>query len=259
MINLTFIKGGGDSSPEYPHKIKTMRSGRKSAVIIGLCVAIFLVFLLSPIFNITEIRVVGNDTLTTDAVIGASGITKGMNIFKLDTVGCEKQIRRLAYIEDVKVVRKFPAVVEIQVVESRAHAYFYFIGNYVGIDSNGKILEIRSMEDQLEYPVILGTNVTEFCIGNTIQIDDEEKKNAIFVILKQIHGDGMQGMIKAVDVADLNDIKIFAASGCTAYLGSMDNMIYKISFLKKILEEPGDKRGAVIDITKPDKVTYRGS
>lgn len=259
MINLTFIKGGGDSSPEYPHKIKTMRSGRKSAGIVGLCIAIFLVFLLSPIFNITEIRVVGNNALTSDAVIGASGITRGMNIFKLDPAGCEKQISRLAYVDDVKVVRKFPAVVEIRVVESRAHAYFYFIGSYVGIDSTGKILEIRSVDEQLECPVILGTNVTEFCIGNTITIDDEKKMDAVFLILKQIHSDGMQGMIKAVDVADLNDIKIFATSECTAYMGSMDDMIYKVSFLKKILEEPGDKRGAVIDMTKPDKVTYRGS
>ena len=259
MINLTFIKGGGDSSPEYPHKIKTMRSGRKSAVIIGLCIAVFLVFLLSPVFSITEVRVVGNDSLTADAVIGASGITKGMNIFKLNTAECEKQISRLAYVDDVKVVRKFPAVVEIRVVESRAHAYFYFIGNYVGIDSNGKILEIKSSDEQLECPVILGTNVTEFCIGSNIKIDDEAKMEAIFLILKQIHGDGMQSMIKVVDVADLNDIKFFATSECTVYMGSMDDMIYKVSFLKKTLEEPGDKRGAVIDMTKPDKVTYRGS
>lgn len=259
MINFTFIKGGGDSSPEYPHKIKTMRRGRKSAVIIGLSIAIFLVFLLSPVFNITEIRVVGNDTLTAESVISSSGIEKGMNIFKLDTAGCEKFIRQLAYVDDVKVVRKFPAIIEIRIVESKALAYFYFIGNYVGIDENGKILEIKPGDSELEYPVILGTNVTEFGIGKTLKLDDEAKLNAIFTILKQINGDGMNGIIKAVDVADLNDIKVFATSECTAYIGSMDKIIYKMSFLKKILEEPGDKRGAIIDLTEPDNVIYRGS
>ena len=61
------------------------------------------------------------------------------------------------------------------------------------------------------------------------------------------------------DIADLDDIKFFATSECTINMGTMEDIIYKISFLKKILEEPGDKRGAVIDMTNPQKVTYRGS
>lgn len=228
-------------------------------MIIAVCVALVVILLLSPAFNVSEIRVVGNEALTADAVIRASGITTGVNVFRINIAESQRLISTLAYVDDVKVVRKFPAVVEIRITESREAAYIYFIGNYVGIDEEGKILEIKAKDSQLEHPVILGTNVTEFGIGNTIKIDDTVKQDAIFQILKQINISEMQSMIKTIDVADLDNIRFFTSSESTVNIGTMDDIIYKISFLKKILEEPGDKRGAVIDMTNPEKVTYRGS
>lgn len=224
-----------------------------------LCLVLLVLLLLSPVFNITEIRVTGNSSLTAESIIGGSGITKGTNIFRLNVADAEKRLSTMAYIDTVRVIRHFPAIVEIRVTESTEAAYVYFIGNYVGIDANGKILEIKSKNDVIEKPVVLGTNVTEFGIGSRIKIDDTEKENAVFTILKQVELNQMGPFLKTIDVADLNDIKIFTASEATVNMGGMDDIIYKISFLKQILTEPGDKRGAVIDMTNPEKVTYRGS
>lgn len=259
MTNLEYKKGGGDPSPAFPDKIQKKRTSSKAIVIACICAALFVLLLLSPLFGVSEVRVVGNEKLAAEAVIKASGIAVGTNVFKINTAKCEKQLTTMAFVDEVNVVRKFPAIVEIRITESKEMAYIYFIGNYVGIDEEGKILEIKPKDAQLELPVILGTNVTEFGIGNNIKIDDPAKQEAIFQILKQINTNEMQTMIKNIDVADLNDIKFFTTSESTVNMGTMDDIIYKISFLKKILEEPGDKRGAVIDMTNPEKVTYRGS
>lgn len=242
-----------------PDAIEKMRKGKKTLIIVGLCLIVFVLLLLSPVFNVTEVRVTGNSVLTAESVISGSGIAQGVNIFKLDTAKAEKRLGTMAYIDSARVVRRFPTVVEIQITENSEVAYVYFIGNYVGIDENGKILEIKSKDDVIEKPVILGTNVTEFGIGSHIKIDDEKKEKAVFTIIKQVEINQMGSMLKTIDVADLNDIKIFTVSESTVNMGSMDDIIYKIAFLKEILEEPGDKRGAVIDMTNPEKVTYRGS
>ncbi len=259
MSELEYKKGGGDNSPEFPDKIKAGRTSSKVIAIVCLCTGILLLLLLSPLFNITEVRVVGNEKVAPEAIVQASGISQGTNIFKINPGKSEKQLMTMAYVDKVRVVRKFPAVVEIQIIESREAAYIYFIGNYVGIDEKGKILEIKPKDAQIELPVILGTNVTEFGIGEYVKIDDEEKQKAIFEILRQLEINEISSMLKTIDVYDLKDIKFFTSSESTVNIGSMEDIIYKISFLKKILEEPGDKRGAVIDMTNPEKVTYRGS
>lgn len=242
-----------------PAGVGKKRKRKKIIVTVLLCLVILVLLLLSPVFNITEIRVTGNSALTAEAVIGGSGLAAGTNIFKVSAKAAEKRISTMAYVDSVKVRRRFPKAVEIQITESSEAAYVYFIGNYVGIDTNGKILEIKSKDDVIGKPVILGTNVTEFGIGGKIKIDDERKEKAVFTILKQVELSELGPLLKTIDVADLNDIKIFTTSEATVNMGSMDDIIYKISFLKQILEEPGDKRGAVIDMTNPEKVTYRGS
>ncbi len=259
MTELEYKKGGGDPSPIFPDKINKQRTSSKAVVIACVCVAVFVLLLLSPVFNISEITVVGNDRLDAESVIKASGIMSGTNVFKVNTAKSEKQLSTMAFVDKVNVMRKFPAKIEIHVTESKEIAYIFFIGNYVGIDETGKILEIKPKDAQLELPIILGTNVTEFGMGNQIKIDDPAKQDAIFQILKQININEMQALIKNIDVADLDDIKFFTTAESTVNIGTMDDIIYKISFLKKILEEPGDKRGAVIDMTNPEKVTYRGS
>ena len=259
MSELEYKKGGGDLSPEYPDKLRKQRTSSKIIVILCICAALLILLFLSPLFNVSEVRVSGNEKIPAETVIKASGISVGTNILKVNPKKSEKQLTTMAYVDKVKVVRKFPAVVEIHVTESKEAAYIFFIGSYVGIDEKGKILEIKPKDAEIELPVILGTNVTEFGIGEYIKIDDPKKQEAMFEILKQLSINEMSFMLKTIDVYDLNDIKFFTASESTVNIGSMDDIIYKISFLKKILEEPGTKRGAVIDMTNPEKVTYRGS
>lgn len=259
MSELEYKKGGGDLSPEYPDNLRKKRTSSKVIAIVCICMALLILLLMSPLMNITEVRVIGNEKVSAEAIVQASGISEGTNILKINPGKSEKQLATMAFVDQVRIVRKFPAIVEIQVIESKEVAYIFFIGNYVGIDEKGKILEIKPKDAVIELPVILGTNVTEFGIGEYIKIDDQKKQDAIFEILKQLSINEMSHMLKTIDVYDLNDIKFFTASESTVNMGTMDDIIYKISFLKKILEEPGIKRGAVIDMTNPEKVTYRGS
>lgn len=259
LSKLIYKKGGGSSSPDFMEETKKRWTSRRRSGIICLCVLLVIVFLLSPVFDVKQILVNGNVKTTAESIISASGIVEGASIFKVNTGKSEKRLTTMAFVDAVQVKLKFPSTVEINITESKEAAYIYFIGNYVGIDENGKILEIKQKDDEISLPVIIGTDITEFGIGNYIKTDDEQKQEVIYKLIKQISSTGIAAMIKTIDVSDLNDIRFFTVSEATVTIGTMDDIIYKVSFLKKILEEPGDKRGAVIDMTNTEKVTFTGS
>ncbi|MBE7012622.1 MAG: FtsQ-type POTRA domain-containing protein [Ruminococcaceae bacterium] len=259
MNKLEYNQGREIISPKMPEPLRKKWTGKRKAGIICICAGLLLAFLLSPVFDVADIRVNGTDKIPVESAISASGIVKGASIFKVNPGKIESKLTTMAYVDTVEVKRKFPSVVEINITESREAAYIYFIGNYVGIDENGKILEIKQSAEDVALPVIVGTNVTEFGIGNMIKIDDEDKQKTVFDIVKQLGTAEIRDSIKTIDVFDLNDIRFFTISEATVNMGSMDDMIYKIAFLKKILEDNGDNRGAFIDMTNTDKVTVRGS
>lgn len=259
MRKLEYSKGGDNVSPIYPKPLMKKLSGKRKVGIACICLCLLLAFLMSPIFNVSDIRVVGIEKISTESAIEASGVVLGGSIFRVNPKKSGERLTSLAYVDTVKVRRILPNTVEISIRESREVAYIYFIGNYVGVDENGKILEIKQSEEEVNLPVIVGTNVTEFGIGNKIKIDDETKEKAVFDIIRQLDTAEIRNAIKTVDVFDLNDIRLFTVSEATVNMGGMDDIMYKVAFLKKILEDNGDNRGAVIDMTNTDKVTVRGS
>lgn len=259
MRKLEYRKGESDLSPVYPIPIKKKMSGKRKVGIACICLCLLLAFFLSPLFNVSDIRVVGIEKITSESAIEASGVVRGSSIFKVNPKKSEEHLKSLAYVDTVKVRRIFPNTVEISIRESQEAAYIYFIGNYVGVDENGKILEIKQSEEEVNLPVIVGTNVTEFGIGSRIKIDDGDKEKTVFDIIKQLDTAEIRNSIKTIDVFDLSDIRLFTVSEATVNMGSMEDIMYKVAFLKKILEDNGDNRGAVIDMTNTDKVTVRGS
>lgn len=258
-MNDVVYKRGGKASPDINKKLKKRWTRNHPFVIICICIGLLVLFLLSPVFDVAEIQVNGIEKTTYESIVQASGIVKGASIFKVNSGKAEKLITSMAFVDCVHVKKKFPHTVVIDITESKEVAYIYFIGNYVGIDEKGKILEIKQSDSGIELPVIVGTRLTEFGIGNYIKTDNEANRDAVFKILGQVNEAGISNLLKVIDVTDLNDIKFVTVSDATVNIGTMDEIIYKISFLKKILEDPADKRGAVIDMTNTEKVTVRGS
>lgn len=250
---------GGSPSPDFTEKTKKVTSRKRAGVIMCLCLLLVAALLLSPVFSVKQIYVFGTDRTDSETIIKASGIAYGASIFRLSPSKCEERISKMAFVDSVDVKRKFPSTVEISITESKEVAYIHFIGNYVGIDESGKILEIKQKGEEISLPVIVGMNLTEFGIGNYIKTDNPDKQDVVFKILKQVGTNEIGNMLRTIDVSDLNDIRFFTSSEATVLVGTMDDIIYKVSFLKKILEDPADKRGAVIDMTDTEKVTYRGS
>lgn len=259
-MRLRKKRTAGGGVPAQPAKLyQKKRTSSKVVVLLLTIAALSMLLFFSPLFDVKTLTITGNERVSSDAIRQASGIMLGINTLKVDLQNAEKQISTIAFIDSVQAVRKFPNTIEITVTESQECAYIPFIGNYVGIDEKGKILEIKPQETTVDLPVILGAELAEFSIGTTIKLKDESKLDTILQMIKQISINEITAMVESVDVSDLNDIKLILDTGTLVNFGDTKELTYKLSFLKQVLAQPDEKRGGVLDLSNPEKVTYKGN
>ncbi len=229
---------------------------RKTVGGVCLVLGLILVSFFTPMYNVSEIEVSGNERNDAHTVAAASGISIGENIFKINLSDVKRRISKVAFVNTVSVRRSFTNKIKISVTESEECAYISFIGNYVGIDENGKILEIKQ-QGELDKPIIYGLRIDNFEIGSKVIIADEKVRAALADILAQVKSSGVTEAILSVDLNDAENIIMTLRSGVEVKLGSSDSLKYKIAYLKSVLDELGDVSGGVINISDTENVTYR--
>ena len=233
----------------------SQREVRKKAMVIALVViGICLISLFTPIYNVDEFITEGTEVTDRETLIKASGINYGDSIFKADLSLARERLSKVAFVDSVKVRRVFPNKIKIVVKESSEVAYISFVGNLVGIDEKGKILEIKQKDKEAQKPVIYGLSIQNIEIGSYIEISDDEKKNLIFEILFQIKENKIGDKIRSIDINDSKDIFMVLKSNTLVKLGENENIKYKIAFLKSIIEKIGNDTGGTIDISDTSNV-----
>lgn len=218
----------------------------KWLTILGILAGTIIFFLLSPLFNILEIKVVGNQKITSEKIIDMSGIIINENAFKIDTKQAIINILQEPYIEKVEIKRVLPSTIEIQVKERQATFMLEFANGYVYINNQGYMLEIS--EEKLEIPIITGyiTPVENIVPGNRLQTEDLKKMKAVLKIMETARSNEIEKMITKIDISnDRNYTLILEGEGKTAYIGDASNINTRIQYLKLVIEKEQGKRGEV--------------
>ncbi len=224
-----------------------------------LVLLIVFVSLFTPIYEIQNIEVQGNTTVDANTIIKASGIKIGESVFKLDAVSAKKSVSKVAYIDTVKIKRRFPHTVVIEVTQSTECAYINFVGGYVGIDEKGKVLNVKQKLTDVTRPIVYGISISNFEIGSNVIISDEQKRKVLFEMLGQIRSSGIEEKIQYMDINDFDNITFTLKNKISVKLGNTNSLKYKIAYLKSVLDELGDTTGGVIDITDTENVVYNAN
>nr|WP_288793748.1 FtsQ-type POTRA domain-containing protein [uncultured Eubacterium sp.] len=128
-------------------------------------------FLMSSVFDVQKYEVTGNHYYSDQEVVNISNAATGVNIFRRDNV---KNIRRrlLAnpYFTEVKVKRKLPSTMVIQVTERKQTAAFLYGASYIVVDGNGLVL--RKTDVKPEITLIQGFHLTRMDVGKKIGVEE---------------------------------------------------------------------------------------
>lgn len=212
------------------------------AIIIGgICFA-----LISPIFNISDVEVIGNEKIAADTIVSLSQLQVGQNIFRFYKGKLINDIKTNAYVENVKIQRKIPNKIEITIEERKQDYNVEFLNGYAYINNQGYILEIS--EQKLDLPVIKGISTPQEQIveGNRLNDDDLEKLETVIQIMNICKSYDLDKKVSSIDITDSNDyIMEMNEEKKIIHLGNNSNLSNKMLYVPAILTENEGKEGTI--------------
>lgn len=258
------------TKPKKPVKKKKVLSKGKKKFLRGIIYFILVLFVLSLIFligygiyflrngekfSIKSIQVNELKNYTYDDIVQASAIEIGNNIFKISKSEVMSNISKLPYVKSVKVTKKLPSTIQINVVErtEKYVAYAKDSGQYVRLDNDGYVLEIIDVSKVSENLILFGLNFEDVIeLGYKLTDTESEKLVSLERILKMYEESKIEAKITSVEfknsqiILNLND-KLSVKLKDNSELG------YKIALLKEILKEIDGKTGK-LDMTQDNPI-----
>lgn len=235
----------------------------KVLLIVGIVVGGTTFAMISPIFNIKDIQVSNNNQVSAETIISLSEIKIEENIFRFNSSKATDKIKENAYIEKVKIHRKIPHTIQIE-VEERTHNYSVdFLGKYAYINNQGYVLEIA--EDSKQKPIIQGIATLEeqVLVGSRLNNEDLEKLEDVIKIIKATKEYNLDAKVTSIDISDKNEYSIYLEEEKKrVHLGDNSNLSNKMLYVNSIIEEEKGKAGDIFvngDLNNKFKIYFRES
>lgn len=227
---------------------------------ICLCVLVVLAVIFAPtvFFQVSTIEVTGETRYTSEELIAASGVTQGDNLSFLDKKGITSGLaEQFPYLDTVKVHRKLPSTIQIEVSDRTAALSVEQSGKYLLMDLTGKALESvdAAAKDTVE---VVGAK-TSLQPGDAVDAADGSRMSAVLKLMDFMGQYDLQDHIKKIDVSKAYDVRVQYEDRYTVLLGTIeeDNMEHKVQFLKAILGEESLPDSGIIDLTDDEVARYR--
>lgn len=242
-------------------KRKTGHTAKKGLVIFGFFFAAVLgiVFfsLKSDYFNIEKITVKNNLYVTTEEVM-ASADVQGENIFLMDKNKIIEKIKNNPYVDQVKIEKKLPNEIVINITEKEICAIVEYSGSYVNIDSEGRMVQVVNEFPNGVLPLIIGVGIDEYIPGQPLIKDNETQLEALKKCLTIKNYEGMAEILKAIDISDPDNIVLKTNKNIDIIIGDWEDMDYRLSFAISVLNNPQlEGKTGTIEVYEDGKAVFR--
>ncbi|MCI8470750.1 MAG: FtsQ-type POTRA domain-containing protein [Clostridia bacterium] len=244
-------------------KSKIIKRIIKLVLLVGIIIGTVVFAMVSPIFNIKNIQVMNHEHVNSDTIISLSELKMEENIFRFNSSIVAKKIKENAYIKNVKIHRKLPSTIQIE-VEERKHSYSVdFLGKYAYIDNQGYILEIA--EDSKQMPILQGIETPEEQVveGERLNKEDLEKLEDIIKIMNATKEYDLDSKVTSIDISKKNEYSLYLEQEKKkVYLGDNTNLSNKMLYVNAIIEEEKEKTGEIFangDLNNKFRVYFRES
>lgn len=226
-------------------------------------VAVAVALCLTVLFRITSIEVAGATRYAAEELIQASGIQKGQNLFLADVGGAPEKIQsKHPYLSAVKVSRRLPARIVIEVQDASVACVAEWDGKFLLLDSEGRVLELAAKAPD-GAPVCKGMQVKSAAVGEKVVLQDENQLGLFSQVAQAVKDSGLSGT-SAVDLSDAYNLKVVcsnkAGKQMTLKLGNANYLGKKLRFAKATIDQKlADSEAGTFDlslITQEKSLTF---
>ena len=238
-----------DKKERTPKKIRIGKKGILTflCVLAGICA-----FLVSPVFTIKNIEITEMEKYTKDEICEMVNIKEGMNMFLFNRFYAMKTLKSNTYIESAKISYKLPDTIAITIDERKVRGYVPYMGSYLYIDEEGRVLEVSS-EMNRALPVVYGLNFSSFTLGEKIEAENKEAFDIMVNIAYLMSKYELLDMVVKIDVSNPDKILAYV-NKVEVNLGDMSNGDRKIRTMAEVIKNINENdRGSLdlSDLSKP--------
>jgi cell division protein FtsQ len=174
----------------------------------------------SPRFAVSVVEVTGQSRLGRDEIEAASGITRGVNLFTLDTRDVVARLEALPLIRRAEVIRTFPNRVTLAVEERRPFTLVH-AGKLHWIDEQGADLGPESRAVAIGAPMLSGLDAGE--LGSNHGAPSERAALGISLVRLLLRSQSpLVRQISEIDLSRAEGPVLFTVDGVEVRLGKED-------------------------------------
>lgn len=225
--------------------------------------------------TVDGVQVSGNRLYSANEIMDASQIQKGDYLLSLSKAKISSRImQKLPYIKSVRIDFTLPGTVSIELEElSATYAIEAQDGSWWLMDAYGKVVEKINSGEASTYTKVIGVTLAgpqtaQKAVAAEIppaegqeqsSVKGSEKLEMALTILRQLERNGILGEAASVNVTNLADLEIWYGQQYQIKLGGQDALEKKIKMIKGSIDQLGDYRSGVLDVSfsiRPDEVVY---
>lgn len=219
-------------------------------VICGAIVAALTLF-----FRVNTVVVSGQQRYTQQQILDASGIQTGDNLFLLNKYDVANQIiGELPYIETIRINRKLPDTLLVEVQECSAVLAVVQENNAWLVSPTGKIVDRKAAAAADQYPIIDGCTLLSPSVGSSLALGTEyaRKQEGLLSLLGQLDQEGLMDQVDAVHLGEADVLTMDYAGRFQVEMHYHTDYSRDIRALLKTIEKLETNETGTIELTWDD-------
>lgn len=169
-----------------------------------------IIVALTLFFRVNTVVVSGQERYTAQEVQDATGLQTGDNLFLLNKYDVVQNIEKaLPYIETIRINRKFPDTLLIEVKECGTPVAVVQDGStwLISPSAKGKIVDQKPASTAANYAVVEGCQLLSPSVGSYVALSTEyaSQQSSLLELLVALND---AGMLEQVDGIQLNDLSV---------------------------------------------------
>lgn len=246
---------------EMRRKKERIRLIRLRAIAVTVAVAIISIVLMfmTPLFNIQEIRLAGNNLVKKNDIETKVGHLIGTNLFHANKSKIESSMLELPLIKTVDVHKNmFPPYITITIAECPPAACMLSGEKLIVIDSELKVIDDAQNFSVDEIPSVSGVSVSAYELNKTIDTGSDEKNDILKSLLEALENVGLTDNITYISIDDITSIKFNYENRIEVLCGSQLELDRKIRMFSETInsKEMSPNAMGTIDLSVPGQAVY---
>ena len=215
----------------YIKKAKRKRLIKRTIIFLIFLVIAGIVFVTQTnFFNIKNVDLTGEYVITGDGIREKTSSLIGENIFFIDETEIKKNIKTDPYVDTIKISKKYPNILKIDVKEKKGFYYILENGVYNILNDELVLLEkVDNIEDK-ELVEVKGIELGNTSIGE--QIENNSRINKVlyyfYRMACELEKQGETVKVTAIDLGELSNVKAYIGN-IEIRLGADEDLIKKMN------------------------------